>query len=60
MTRSARKVLIDDPEKPGRRGRRAVVGPSNDDLVAGEVVAVNDDANLVSRVEPKCRALTHH
>lgn len=60
MTRSTRKVLIDDPEQSGRRGRRAVVGPSRNDLVVDEVVSVNDDANLVARVELECRALTHY
>ncbi|HEY1537783.1 MAG TPA: hypothetical protein VGF63_00190 [Solirubrobacteraceae bacterium] len=53
-------MLIDDPEQPGRRGRRAVVSSSHDDLVVDEVVSVDDDANLVARVELQCRALTHH
>lgn len=60
MTRSAGKVLIDDSEEPRRCGRRAVLGSSHHDLVVDEIISVDYDANLVARIEPECRALTHH
>jgi len=53
------EVRVDDVQQSHAGRRRTRLGAAYDDLVAGQIVAVNLNANLVAGVELECRWLVH-